>query len=155
MQTKEEKKAYAAAYYVANLEQKRAYGAAYRATHLEKARAYRVANQEKMKIYNKEYQAINREKRRADRIANPEKARIKDRMKRYGLSSEAFQLMLLLQKNACGICKKLFMQSRLHVDHDHKTGEVRGLLCGVCNTSLGGFKDSPEILENAKEYLRR
>ena len=44
--------------------------------------------------------------------------------------------------------------SRLAVDHCHKTGKVRGLLCWACNTSIGRFKDSIEILESAISYIR-
>ena len=42
---------------------------------------------------------------------------------------------------------------KLAVDHCHKTGKIRGLLCGGCNTSIGSFEDNPELLKNAIKYL--
>ncbi len=57
-------------------------------------------------------------------------------MKRYGITAEYFNEMYDLQEGRCGICDKPF-QKRPDVDHDHKTGEVRGLLCRGCNVGLG------------------
>lgn len=68
----------------------------------------------------------------------------------YGLSVEAYELMKLQQKGKCAICQKTISGKNLHVDHDHETDEVRGLLCSNCNTGiglLGGF------LISAQEYL--
>jgi len=59
--------------------------------------------------------------------------------------------MYAAQNGACKICRKNF--SRLHVDHDHKTGNVRGLLCHGCNVALGHFQDNVSSLTNAIEYL--
>lgn len=135
-----------AVWYAANREKVRVYQAAYRAANPEKAKARKA-----------EWSAANPEKLKAQRTAycasNSEKIQAGVRMTRYGMSPEAFQLMLLQQKNACGICKEIFSNTP-HVDHDHKTGEVRGLLCARCNRLLGCAKDSLEILESAKEYLR-
>ena len=135
MMTTEEKKAYQAAWYVANSEKIKARQA-----------AYYVANSEKIIARSSAYYAANREKRKAS-------IKLRRRMKKYGLSSEAFQLMLLRQNHACGICKETFLITPA-IDHDHKTGGVRGLLCLRCNTALGGFRDSLEILESAKQYLQ-
>lgn len=65
------------------------------------------------------------------------------------------------QKGRCRICnvkgdvKEVGYNSKvsLVIDHNHKTGAVRGLLCGPCNLGLGQFRDSTEYLMNAKEYL--
>ena len=66
------------------------------------------------------------------------------------MTREDFEIMSNLQNNNCAICGE---EVKLHVDHCHKTGKIRGLLCRNCNTSLGKFKDSPEILQNAITYL--
>jgi hypothetical protein len=57
------------------------------------------------------------------------------------------------QKNVCAICGlKCVTKPRLSVDHCHSTGRIRGLLCGVCNTGFGMFKNSPELLRKAALY---
>lgn len=72
---------------------------------------------------------------------------------KYGLTVEQYQIMCLIQNNLCAICCEE-PEENLHVDHDHVTGEVRGLLCNNCNNGLGRFKDNIESLENAILYLR-
>jgi hypothetical protein len=71
--------------------------------------------------------------------------------KKYNITLEEYNSMAHSQENKCAICGDI--SGKLCVDHDHKTGEVRGLLCTNCNTSLGKFKDSIEILKNAISYL--
>jgi len=64
--------------------------------------------------------------------------------------------MLKEQGGGCAICgetKPLKGKNYLCVDHCHETGEVRGILCHACNTGLGKFKDSPELLHTAINYL--
>ena len=57
------------------------------------------------------------------------------------------------QGNCCAICGAKPKGRRLAVDHDHKTGKVRGLLCMFCNTGLGKFRDDPKLLKKAIGYL--
>jgi hypothetical protein len=62
------------------------------------------------------------------------------------------------QQGRCAICgtpEELTPQQRLHLDHDHAAGHVRGLLCSLCNVGLGQFKDSPERLLAAAAYLKK
>lgn len=163
--TREEKKAYDATYYAAHVEARKAYKASYYAGHVEEIKAYnaayRVANAEKIQAYNaahveeiKAYRVFNagelKEYDAAYRASG--KALANARMRKYGLSPEAFQLIRLEQKNACGICAETFSKEP-HVDHCHATGEVRGLLCGRCNKALGLLKDSPSAFRRAAEYL--
>ena len=61
------------------------------------------------------------------------------------------EVKLISQGGKCAICNGVM--ARVNIDHSHKTGKRRGLLCTSCNTSLGKFKDSPEILMNAINYL--
>lgn len=80
---------------------------------------------------------------------------------KYGMTPEDYDDMLLEQSNSCAICDTHISQAggrgkfKLHVDHDHVTGAVRGLLCINCNTALGKFKDSEDLLLAAIQYLRR
>ncbi len=73
------------------------------------------------------------------------------RCKRYGLAEPAYQAMLVKQGNACAICKTTFTNSP-HVDHNHVTGVVRGLLCGNCNRRLEVVEDR-QFVKQATQYL--
>ena len=75
----------------------------------------------------------------------------------YGLSQEGYEAMLKRQNDCCAICDSPSPggHGKWHVDHNHSTGEVRGLLCNLCNSALGKFKDSPTILKAAAAYLER
>jgi hypothetical protein len=79
--------------------------------------------------------------------------------KRFGLTKEQYDEMYGLYGGKCAICGRQEEATirgskiRLSVDHCHETGAIRGLLCSFCNRALGGFKDSPELLESAKNYL--
>ena len=69
---------------------------------------------------------------------------------KYKLSPADKQRLYEQQEGRCAICGK---DGRLVVDHNHSTGEVRGLLCSQCNTALGMFKDNPDLLAIALDYL--
>lgn len=73
--------------------------------------------------------------------------------KLYGLTVEQVQAMA---EAGCGICGTKDWpgrHQRPHVDHDHQTGAVRGILCSECNTGLGKFRDDPALMEQAIAYL--
>lgn len=73
----------------------------------------------------------------------------------YGLSFEAFETMLLGQKNKCAICRKPFDEPlSASVDHCHETGRVRGLLCRLCNLALGHIQDDVDTAERLLAYVR-
>ncbi len=74
-------------------------------------------------------------------------------LKRYGLSSETYALLMVVQDNRCPICQQL-LDLRVAVDHDHRTEAVRGILCANCNGGLGMLGDSIANLERALTYLR-
>jgi hypothetical protein len=75
---------------------------------------------------------------------------------KLGVSDAQYNQMVGVQCGNCAICglPENARNRRLNVDHDHQTGQVRGLLCSNCNTALGLFKDSPVTLKNALHYLR-
>lgn len=75
------------------------------------------------------------------------------RERRYGLTQEAFLVMRDAQGGRCAICNRHPKSNKAyHVDHCHKTGKVRGLLCAGCNRSLAAL-DNPDWLAAAQEYL--
>ena len=71
---------------------------------------------------------------------------------RYGMEDGLYEELLYEQCGLCAICGE---QPAEHVDHDHETGEVRGLLCFNCNGGLGQFRDRVDILLAAIQYLDR
>jgi hypothetical protein len=75
---------------------------------------------------------------------------------KYGITEQQYQQAAVAVGEACEICgQQCETHKKLSVDHDHDTGLVRGLLCNSCNTGLGKFKDSIELLRAAVEYMAR
>lgn len=73
-------------------------------------------------------------------------------IKLYGISIDHYDKMLADQNGVCAICC-VRKETRLHVDHCHKTNKVRGILCSNCNMALGLMKDRPDYLLKAVKYL--
>jgi hypothetical protein len=69
---------------------------------------------------------------------------------RYGTTHEILEAMKDNQNRSCAIC---FDTTKLVIDHNHDTGEVRAILCDLCNRGLGYFKDNPQLLVAASNYL--
>lgn len=86
------------------------------------------------------------------------KERERDRrlQRTYGITQRVYRTMLTTQNGGCAICSRAPRAGKnLHVDHDHKTGRVRGLLCFRCNRRLlGRGLEVPELHEAAAKYLR-
>jgi Recombination endonuclease VII len=92
-----------------------------------------------------------RNKRLRARRANDLDFRDRERARRYGITLEQLREMQVRQNNACAICRRT--DCELVLDHDHVTGELRGLLCIPCNLILGLLRDDPRIARAAAEYL--
>jgi hypothetical protein len=76
------------------------------------------------------------------------------RGRKYGISPNEYDRLLLKQDGRCAICKRLpYTKKGLVVDHCHETGIISGILCSRCNSALGLLDDSPLLLERALEYL--
>lgn len=90
------------------------------------------------------------------KLENPDKALDSLLKCDYGLSLKEYNSLLTNQKDSCAICKrhKSNFTKRLFVDHCHKTGRIRGLLCSSCNGVLGRFNDDPSLFEAASNYLK-
>lgn len=73
--------------------------------------------------------------------------------KRYGLTADEYQMMLNKSGNTCYICGRPPKTRSLNIDHNHKTGLVRGLLCLYCNRYLIGRVTNPDVFLKAAEYL--
>ena len=78
---------------------------------------------------------------------------MKPRARQLGVSDEDYALLLAMQGGGCAICGQPPKSRRLHVDHDHKTGRVRGLLCFVCNRYILGKYATAWKLRRAADYL--
>jgi hypothetical protein len=76
--------------------------------------------------------------------------RSKHLKERYGVTEEQVAALIAEQNGMCAICLD---RPAEHVDHDHETGEVRGILCFTCNVGLGNFRDRPDLLDKAVHYL--
>jgi hypothetical protein len=101
-------------------------------------------------------------KQRCCRICCPTK-RARVRWAVYGITQSQFEELMKKQDSRCSGCLHPFKDERnvgmgstaMHIDHDHMTGQVRGMLCGACNLSIGKLRDDPCTLRRLAEYLER
>lgn len=119
---------------------------AHKAEYAAKSRAWREANPERSKENRRKYYEANKDKELSYSTSL-------NRFRKTGVSAEQYQKQHVLQKGLCAICSGTCSKA-LAADHDHVTGLFRGLLCNNCNRALGHFKDSPELLLKAVEYLK-
>ncbi len=136
-----------------------------------------MANREKAKQQNIEYRKKHKDRlhnlQREDRKNNPEKylkrnqrwrsahreqcakmTRTNWLRRRYGISPDEWEMIFQAQGNRCAICKSDTPgKQSWHLDHDHSTGRVRGILCHMCNILLGSAVDNCDNLMSAIKYL--
>ncbi len=75
--------------------------------------------------------------------------------RKYGITLEQYDKLLARQGGRCAICRREPRPDiSLHLDHDHESGQLRGILCFRCNNALGDFDDDPTLLWAALGYLR-
>jgi hypothetical protein len=90
-------------------------------------------------------------------VSKARRARDRYLRKMFGLSLSKFEAMVNKQNGVCSICgqppKKKRNSHTLCVDHDHETGEVRGIVCDPCNRGLACFRDDPRIMRSAARYM--
>ena len=134
-------------------------GAAYLGRSAEYTRQWRANNREHYRRWCKQNYAANSEKKlarnKAWREANPDKVKTLKREYMFGAGAqEHFDSQLAIQTNLCAICEEPFKDGKdTHQDHNHDTALLRGILCSKCNPALGGFRDSPELLRKAADYI--
>ena len=85
------------------------------------------------------------------RIKNREWVNKRQLLTKYKIAESEYDSLLSKQSGHCAICKT---ESKLHIDHCHGTGKIRGLLCTSCNKAIGLMKDDPIRLQKAIEYLK-
>lgn len=119
-------------------------------------------NKEQRAAYIKQWKKDNPEKQagyEAKWAAKETKAQKRNRhlKQKYGITHEEYQAMVDERNNCCDICKQQPRDGRyLVVDHCHKTGKIRGLLCDACNTGIGLLGDNPkELLLRMKRFLAK
>lgn len=114
---------------------------------VQEARNKRAADPEKYKKYVHKWKSKNPDRERARNLAQ------------FGLTIEDYEAMYEAQGGLCAICAQPETSSRngkvyrLAVDHNHKTGKVRGLLCFKCNSAMGSFEKREVPLENVIKFL--
>lgn len=134
----------------------------------EYMKQWRAANADKIKAYQKNWKAENavsqaeyQKAYMADYQVKPEiqyKTWERNLRRNYRMTPDDFNKLWKDQDGKCAICQ-IDMQPRgrkldaAAVDHNHATGEVRGLLCRACNHGIGCLKDSPDVLKAAAKYL--
>lgn len=104
---------------------------------------------EEMKVRRRELQRARKK---------PKEWRTGHLRRKYNLTQADYDALLLNQNGVCAICQRKPDEIKtqwptLAVDHDHTTGKVRGLLCNLCNTGLGFFQESPDLINAAGRYL--
>lgn len=139
------------------------------ATRREYNKKWALKNPDKAQLYKEKRAtwrktnslAVNEQVRKW-RKANPDKVKLyarKNHLKiKYNLTIEEYDKMLLVQNNKCGICQldsHINLKGHLYVDHCHKTGAIRGLLCNNCNSAIGLLKEDEKLFAAAVTYLSR
>jgi len=163
---------YNRAWYLRNIEKMRAYNAAHaRKPEVQERRAakYQELRKDPEKVAelrkrSRDHYWANREKilvrHKEQRDADIDGVRNKSLRRQYGLTLDQVEQMYVAQDGKCSICEETLDASkgsgkRFHVDHCHATGKVRALLCRRCNAGLGGFRDNPDWIRRAADYIER
>lgn len=166
-------------WYSANREKAKERTEEYRKEHPDRAKRYRDEHRKERNAYNKKWRESNPDKAKQHKIRYrmkyPDKDKEYARWYReaypkskedkkyesikylYGLSKKEYDLLYISQSGKCLICGISESESYkpLGIDHNHRTGKIRGLLCNRCNTVLGMVDDNIDILVKSIEYLRR
>ena len=128
-----------------NLGARKAKYAANPQPYIDRVKKWQQENSERLNEYRREYRK-RPDRKRADRDGHPRR--------KYGIGVNDYEQMLVAQQGGCAICGDPAPdEGNLHVDHDHVSGRVRGLLCVSCNNALGAFRESLDIFQAAANYL--
>lgn len=120
----------------------------------EKSRKWREDNKDRVLEDGKKYSRMRKDK-------NPELERKRRReyslKRKYGITLDQYEELLLRQNNSCAICDRDAgeFKTNLAVDHDHKTGRIRGLLCTNCNYRMVAKHRDGELLRKIADYIEQ
>ena len=133
-----------------------------KACNLREKRESYLANPDAAKDRARRWQQENPERLNAYRRARRLEPEVKLReraghlKRKYGITVQQYDAMLEAQGGGCCICGRPPREDiSLHVDHDHSTGNIRGILCFRCNNALADFQDNQHLLQKAADYLDR
>jgi hypothetical protein len=161
---KDECRAHSAKHYLDNKEDYAARSKLWQANHKEYKACYNQEHKEENKAYRKRWYSNNKEKykeqqARYNQTLDPEERRMSKRgahlKNRYGITLEEYDEMNEAQGGVCAACGGSNGSRVLCVDHDHRTEEVRGLLCDSCNFVLGHVDDNIDTLMALVRYLEK
>lgn len=125
----------------------------------QRSKEYYQKNKERIREYSKEYYYKNRETIliKSKKLSKDNKYTRKeyDMKRSYNLDLEGYSKIFDEQEGRCKICNKYYTESQqgLVIDHNHETGEIRGLLCSKCNLALGLINENIHTLQNMIKYL--
>jgi len=117
---------------------------------------WRYENRERLLKWNREFYKRNAKKMRVRSRSfyrnNKQKELDRMRYKKYGITGNEFREIVEKQNNKCPICIRV-INKNFSVDHDHKIGKIRGIICNDCNLAIGNAGSSPERLKSMANYL--
>jgi Recombination endonuclease VII len=167
MKTPDEKREYMRLYMAARrqdpiqTEKNRAASRKWREANREKSaacsKAWRDNNPDRVKAHNVAWRAAHTPEERSAYAADAYRRhrRAHHINKKFGLSTEQYDAMLATQNGCCALCPRSdFPEKRLAVDHDHKTGKIRALLCDRCNRGIGLLDEDITRLQAAIDYIK-
>jgi hypothetical protein len=107
--------------------------------------------------YQTSHKAVTKKWQEDNRAYKSEQVREWQYRKKFGITIQEYNVMLAEQNNSCAVCERsqTDFKRKFAVDHDHKTGKVRRLLCDNCNHALGMVNDNPIILQKLILYLEK
>lgn len=115
--------------------------------YIARVKKWQQENAGRLNAYRREY------RKRPERKTADQEGYLK---RKYGITIADYDRMFDAQNGVCAICLEARPEERtLHVDHDHETGVIRGLLCFRCNNALGDFREEYELFQRAANYLDR
>lgn len=115
--------------------------------YIDRVKKWQQANPERLNAYRRQY------RQRPERKAADREGHLK---RKYGMTLADYEAIFEAQGGVCAICGEPRPEERtLHVDHDHETGVIRGLLCFRCNQAIGSLQEDHDIFQAAADYLDR